>query len=35
MTGNPLTPAFYVMAGGLLSAIAILSMKEYANAPLD
>ena len=35
VTGNPLTPAFYVMTGGLLSAIAILSMKEYANAPLD
>ena len=35
VTGNPLTPAFYVMTGGLLSAVAILSMKEYANAPLD
>ncbi len=35
LTGNPLTPAFYVMTGGALSAIAILSMKEYANAPLD
>ena len=35
LTGNPLAPAFYVMTGGALSAIAILSMKEYANAPLD
>ncbi len=35
ITGNPLAPAFYVMTGGALSAIAILSMKEYANAPLD
>jgi MHS family proline/betaine transporter-like MFS transporter len=35
VTGNPLTPAFYVMTGGALSAIAILSMKEYANAPLE
>jgi MFS transporter, MHS family, proline/betaine transporter len=35
VTGNPFAPAFYVMAGGALSAIAILSMKEYLNAPLD
>ena len=35
VTGDPLTPAFYVMAGGLLSTVAILSMKEYANAPLE
>ena len=34
-TGNPLAPAFYIMTGGALSAIAILSMKEYANTPLD
>jgi MHS family proline/betaine transporter-like MFS transporter len=34
-TGNPFAPAFYVMTGGALSAIAILSMKEYRNAPLD
>ena len=34
-TGNPFAPAFYVMTGGALSAIAILSMREYANAPLD
>ena len=34
-TGNPFAPAFYVMTGGALSAIAILSMKEYANAPLE
>lgn len=35
LTGNPLTPAFYVMTGGALSAIAILSMREYANVPLE
>jgi len=35
VTGNPFAPAFYVMTGGALSAIAILSMKEYRNAPLD
>ena len=34
-TGNPFAPAFYVMSGGVLSAIAILSMKEYRNAPLE
>ncbi|MGI4944055.1 MAG: MFS transporter, partial [Janthinobacterium lividum] len=34
-TGNPFAPAFYVMTGGALSAIAILSMKEYANTPLE
>jgi MHS family proline/betaine transporter-like MFS transporter len=34
-TGNPFAPAFYVMTGGALSAIAILSMKEYRNAPLE
>ncbi len=35
LTGNPLSPAFYVMLGGALSAIAIISMKEFRNAPLD
>jgi MHS family proline/betaine transporter-like MFS transporter len=35
LTGNPLAPAFYIMTGGALSAIAILSMKEHLNAPLD
>jgi MFS transporter, MHS family, proline/betaine transporter len=35
VTGDPFAPAFYVMAGGALSAIAILSMKEYHNTPLD
>ena len=35
LTGNPLSPAFYLMAGGALSAAAILSMKEFLNAPLD
>jgi MFS transporter, MHS family, proline/betaine transporter len=34
-TGNPLAPAFYVMSGAALSAIAILSMREYRDAPLD
>jgi MFS transporter, MHS family, proline/betaine transporter len=34
-TGNPLAPAFYVMAGAAVSAIAVLSMKEHLNAPLD
>jgi MHS family proline/betaine transporter-like MFS transporter len=34
-TGNPFAPAFYVMTGGALSAIAILSMKEFRNAPLE
>jgi hypothetical protein len=34
-TGNPYAPAFYVMGGGALSAIAILSMKEYRNVPLE
>jgi MFS transporter, MHS family, proline/betaine transporter len=33
-TGNPLAPAFYVMTGAAISAIAILSMKEHLNAPL-
>ena len=35
VTGNPYAPAFYVMTGGALSAIAILSMREYRNEPLD
>ncbi|HEX4261235.1 MAG TPA: MFS transporter [Acetobacteraceae bacterium] len=35
VTGNPFAPAFYVMLGGAISAVAILSMKEYLNAPLD
>ena len=34
-TGDPFAPAFYVMGGGALSAIAILSMKEYRNTPLE
>jgi MFS transporter, MHS family, proline/betaine transporter len=34
-TGNPLAPAFYVMAGGAASAISVLSMREYLNAPLE
>jgi MFS transporter, MHS family, proline/betaine transporter len=35
VTGNPLAPAFYIMVGGAISAIAILSMREHLNAPLD
>jgi hypothetical protein len=35
VTANPLAPAFYVMTGGALSAIAILSMKEYLDVPLE
>jgi MHS family proline/betaine transporter-like MFS transporter len=35
VTGNPFAPAFYIMTGGALSAIAILSMKEYLNTPLE
>jgi len=35
VTGNPLAPAFYIMIGGAISAIAILSMREHLNAPLD
>ncbi len=34
-TGNPLAPAFIVMAAGLVSALAIASMRECRNAPLD
>jgi hypothetical protein len=35
VTGSPFAPAFYIMTGGALSAIAILSMKEYRNTPLE
>ena len=28
VTGNPLAPAFYVMTGAAISAVAVLSMKE-------
>ena len=35
VTGNPYAPAFYIMTGGALSAVAVLSMREYRNAPLD
>jgi MFS family permease len=35
LTGNPFAPAFYVITGGALSAIAILSMNEYRNVPLE
>jgi MFS transporter, MHS family, proline/betaine transporter len=34
-TGNPLSPAYLVMAAGATSAIAIWSMKECRNDPLD
>jgi MHS family proline/betaine transporter-like MFS transporter len=35
ISGYPLAPAFYIMTGGAASAIAILSMREHLNAPLD
>jgi MHS family proline/betaine transporter-like MFS transporter len=35
VTGNPLAPAFYIMAGGAMSAVAILTMREHLNTPLD
>jgi len=35
VTGDPLAPAFYIMAGGAISAIAVLSTREHLNAPLD
>jgi MHS family proline/betaine transporter-like MFS transporter len=35
VTGNPLSPAFYLMVGGALSAAAIMTMKEYRNVSLD
>jgi MHS family proline/betaine transporter-like MFS transporter len=34
-TGNPLAPAFLVMAAGATSALAVWSMRECRNAPLD
>ena len=34
-TGNPISPAFIVMAGGLASALAIWSMPEPRNVPLE
>ena len=34
-TGNPLAPAFLVMAAGALSTVAVLSMREPRNRPLD
>jgi MFS transporter, MHS family, proline/betaine transporter len=35
VTGNPLAPAFYVITGAAISAIAVLSMKENLDTPLD
>lgn len=35
VTGNPLAPAFYIMVGGAISALSILSMREHLNASLD
>jgi MFS transporter, MHS family, proline/betaine transporter len=35
LTGNPYSPAFYSMLGGALTAIAVLSMKEPRETPLD
>ncbi len=34
-TGNPLSPAYLVMAAGLASAIAITTMREPRNVPLE
>jgi len=34
-TANPLAPAYLVMAAGLASALAIWSMKECRNVPLE
>jgi len=34
-TNNPIAPAYLVMAAGLASALAILSMPEPRNAPLE
>jgi len=34
-TGNPLSPAFYVMATALISFIAVLLAKETAGKTLD
>ena len=34
-TGNPLSPAFLVMAAGAASAISIWSMRECMNDPLE
>jgi MHS family proline/betaine transporter-like MFS transporter len=35
VTGNPLAPAFYVMTGAAISTVAVLTMKEHLNTPLD
>jgi len=35
VTGSPFAPAFYIMTGAALSTIAILSMKEYRDVPLE
>ena len=34
-TGNPISPAYLVIAGGAMSAIAVLTLKEPRNVPLD
>jgi MHS family proline/betaine transporter-like MFS transporter len=34
-TGSPLSPAYYVIAAGVVSAASVMSMKEFLNAPLD
>ncbi len=34
-SGSPLAPAYLVMAAGFASAVAIWSMKEPRNTPLD
>ena len=34
VTGNPVAPAFQVMTGGALNAVALRSMRAYRNGPL-
>jgi MHS family proline/betaine transporter-like MFS transporter len=34
-TGDPMSPAYVVMAAGLASVISIWSMREYMNTPLN
>lgn len=34
VTGNPVAPAFYVMAAAVLSAVVIARLAETAHAPL-
>lgn len=34
-TGSPMAPALFVIAGGLISAVTLLLIKDPTNAPLD